>query len=449
MPASPPAPASTPATKPADAFFMTPPPSLSNEAWTVDDSKKWCHDWCMSEETEASDMVVSQFKSISLNSVVDEPSPSAILVLPILEAISDVTPHMSKKWFEGYRSTVKSILTAYKKAFLEIEAMDNKPFAVTNDFIVLTSALAHKITDVTNAEKNRSTASFFEQRSLATEFNKKLNTEFQLIVRIFARIEAADRIAVPQPASDGATDAPPPSATAADDDNLMSSLFDIITCSPTTKSYKIRPAAPGIPAPSAPAAPGASEIAKVLELAAVEGGLETQSVAPSTMGEEVAAAPADKPEPTPAPTLTTPPEPTPAVPLAAAPKKKSRRRSLSKFLKKAFVPADPVPAPAPSKKAVPKAPIAAPIAAPAGVEAPSDAPSIEAKAKEAPSLTTKEAPSLATKEAPSIAAKDTDSTSSEKSVNDDPVADDPVADEAPKTPLATGGGINLETVASC
>jgi hypothetical protein len=334
---------------------------------------------------------------------------------------------------------------------------DNKPFAVTNDFIVLTSALAHKITDVTNAEKNRSTASFFEQRSLATEFNKKLNTEFQLIVRIFARIEAADRVAVPEPeAADASNDDPAPAAA---DDGLMSSLFDIITCSPT-KSYKIRPAASGIPAPSAPAAPGASEVAKVLELAAVEGGLETQSVAPSTMGEEVAAPPdesADKPEPT------------PTVPLATAPKKKkSRRRSLSKFLKKAFVPADPVPAPAPSKTAVPKAPIAAPIAAPAEVEAPSDAPSIaapiaapakveapsdapsiEAKAKEAPSLTTKEAPSLATKEAPSIAAKDTDSTSSEKSVNDDPVADDPVADEAPKTPLATGGGSNLETVASC
>jgi hypothetical protein len=345
---------------------------------------------------------------------------------------------------------------------------DNKPFAVTNDFIVLTSALAHKITDVTNAEKNRSTASFFEQRSLATEFNKKLNTEFQLIVRIFARIEAADRVAVPEPeAADASNDDPAPAAA---DDGLMSSLFDIITCSPT-KSYKIRPAASGIPAPSAPAAPGASEVAKVLELAAVEGGLETQSVAPSTMGEEVAAPPdesADKPEPTPAPARTTPPEPTPTVPLATAPKKKkSRRRSLSKFLKKAFVPADPVPAPAPSKKAVPKAPIAAPIAAPAkveapsdapsiaapiaapaGVEAPSDAPSIEAKAKEAPSLTTKEAPSLATKEAPSIAAKDTDSTSSEKSVNDDPVADDPVADEAPKTPLA-GGGSNIKTMASC
>ena len=146
-----------------------------------------CLDWAKSPTSTIDDAMVERFQTIAAAST---PAPGAILVLPIIVALASLLPLTNKKYWDGYRDVLDSILQKYKLSFCFIQDQEGR-FAVTNDFIVLTSALAHKLQDVASSEKMRAAAGQLERRN-----SVELNAEFSVIIRIYTRLPTENPIAV-------------------------------------------------------------------------------------------------------------------------------------------------------------------------------------------------------------------------------------------------------------
>jgi hypothetical protein len=177
-------------------------PDDPSASWTISDSHLWCLQWSASPLTTASALAVHHLKKLPH-------SPGAVIIIPVIEALCDLSDAMSARpaTMQVYEETVRAILDEYKRHFKEIEdAGESRVFAVTNDFIVLTAALAQRLNDITAGERARSempppeqasygrlssiagSSSAAKSKKAAKKATNALNQQFQVVIRIHAKL---------------------------------------------------------------------------------------------------------------------------------------------------------------------------------------------------------------------------------------------------------------------